>query len=115
MRATLVAAALTALSVLTTTTAVAEPTVSATLERLERGDPAGKYFLMGLGAGLSWANATLNSEHKQLIFCVPEKVALTSEQELDILKRYVQANPEFGNLSVGAVLVAALIDAFPCH
>ena len=71
--------------------------------------------MMGTGNGLSWANAGLNSEHKPLLFCVPEKVALTSEQELDILKRYVHENPASADMSLGGVLLSALIDAFPCH
>jgi len=77
MRAALVAAAL---AILATTPAVAEPTAKSILERLERGDPASRFFLMGSGNGFSWANAQLYEDHKPRLFCVPEKVTLTSEQ-----------------------------------
>jgi hypothetical protein len=103
------------LVILATTPAAAELTAKSILERLERGDPSEKLFLMGIGIGLSWANAGLNSGHKPLLFCVPEKVALTSEQELDILKRYVHENPASADFPVGGVLVSALIEAFPCR
>jgi Rap1a immunity proteins len=111
MRAAMVAAAV---AVLATTPAVAEMTAKSMLERLERGDPAGRFFLMGTGNGLSWANAQLYTAHKPRLFCVPDKLALTSDQELDILKRYVREHPTFADMSVGAVLAEAMIDAFPC-
>jgi hypothetical protein len=88
--------------------------VRAILDRYERGDPAGRYYLIGIGTGLSWANANLFRDHKPRLFCVPEKVTLAPEQELDILKRYVQRNPNLADKQVGAVLLLALIDAFPC-
>ena len=99
---------------LTATPALADPTVRAILDRYERGDPAGRYYLIGIGTGLSWANANLFRDHKPRLFCVPEKVTLAPEQELDILKRYVQRNPNLADKQVGAVLLLALIDAFPC-
>jgi hypothetical protein len=111
MRVDLVAAAL---IVLATTPAAAELTAKTVLERLERGDPASKFFMMGTGNGLSWANAQLYTIHKPQLFCVPEKLALTSEQEVDILRRYVEENPASADTPVGGVLLAALIDAFPC-
>ncbi|WP_315742232.1 MULTISPECIES: hypothetical protein [unclassified Bradyrhizobium] len=94
--------------------AAADPSARAAIERFERGGIADKYYLIGIGAGLSWANATLFADHKQRLFCVPEKVALAPEQEFDILKRYVQDNPLVADKSVGAVLLSALADAFPC-
>jgi hypothetical protein len=90
MRAVLIAAAF---AILATTPAVAELTVKSVLERLERGDPASKSYMMGIGNGLSWANEFLYTDHKPQLFCVPEKLDLTAEQDLDILKRYVHENP----------------------
>ena len=111
MRAAIVASALV---VLATTPAFAELSAKSILERLAQGDSASKFYLMGNGNGLSWANSALYNKHMPLLFCVPEKVALTSEQELDILKRYVVENPATADRPVGAVLLTALIDAFPC-
>jgi hypothetical protein len=107
MRAAMVAAALV---VLATTPARAK----SILERLERGDSNSKIFLMGVGNGLSWPNGQLHNTHKPQLFCVPEKVALTFEQELDILKRYVREHPASADTPVGGVLLTALIEAFPC-
>lgn len=112
MRATLVGAAL---AVLATSSAVAEPTAKSFLDRIERGDTASRFFLMGAGNGLQWSNVALDYQHKPLLFCLPPKVALAAEQELDILKRYVHERPNTGDMSVGMVLMDAMIDAFPCH
>jgi hypothetical protein len=70
---------------------------------------------MGSGNGFSWANAQLYVDHKIRLFCVPDKVVLTPDQELDILKRYVLEHPIYADASAGGALLAALVDAFPCH
>jgi hypothetical protein len=96
--------------------AYAEPTAGAVLKAFEGSNPdiGFKDYLIGTIDGLSWANVRLSFEQKPKLFCVPNKMALTSEQAIDILRRYVDGLPKDAGHSFGMVMMDALIDAFPC-
>ena len=65
------------------------------------------------------AGSTLRSRREHIddvpLFCVPGKLAITLEQDIDILRKYLEENPNHGSDSVGAVLLHARIDTFPCR
>jgi hypothetical protein len=111
MRAALVAAAF---AVLATSPTVAETTAKSLIAQIERGDQTSSFFLMGTGNGFSWANAKLYNDLNIRMFCVPGKLALTFDQELDILKKYVREHPTFADASAGNAFLSAMVDAFPC-
>jgi hypothetical protein len=96
--------------------AYAEPTARDTLVALggRHPDQYIKYYIHGIGTGIAWANSRLENKHMPRLYCEPEKVALTVEQEIDILERFVREYPKLGEIPVGAVLTLALMDAFPC-
>ena len=52
------------------------------------------------------------------LYCVPEKVVLTGEQLIDILRRWVESkhprHPRIEAAPVPTALLYALRDAFPC-
>jgi len=52
------------------------------------------------------------------LYCVPEKVVLTGEQLIDILRRWVESkrprHPRIESAPVPTALLYALRDAFPC-
>lgn len=71
-------------------------------------------IISGVGQGLSWANVELGSRGKPLLFCAPEQMALTWEQEVDVIDRYLKRYPANAEFPVGAVMLYALMDALPC-
>jgi hypothetical protein len=73
-------------------------------------------YLHGIMDGFLWANAKLSLDrHEGPIFCQPQKLDLTPEQELSILEEYVKAHPEDVDLSLGLVARLALEETFPCQ
>jgi hypothetical protein len=101
------------LATIITSPALAELSAESAIELYRQKDPQLILFLNGLGQGFSWAN-TLLRDGKEPLFCVPGKVALTVDQQVDILARYIQEIPADASLPVGGVMIHALRDAFPC-
>jgi hypothetical protein len=99
---------------LTTSPAAAELSARDSIDKYRKNDPQISLFLNGLLQGFEWANSFLHTANRPEIFCEPEKLALTVNQEVDILNRYIEENPTYSNYPVGAVLLQALRDAFPC-
>jgi hypothetical protein len=64
--------------------------------------------------GLGWANAALKDKKSEPLYCVPDKLALTGHQLIDILKRHVSEKPSDGSLPYALVLLSSLREAFPC-
>ena len=64
--------------------------------------------------GLSWANAYLQHKGEAPLYCQPERLALTAEQSIDILRRYVNDHPAAGNEPFGLGLFDALQETFTC-
>jgi hypothetical protein len=104
-----------ALLLLSATAARSEMSAKEAIQQVQAGDVSPVYFLSGLGTGFSWANTALQLDNKPRLYCVPAKIALTADQEFDVLRRYVEGNPAFADKPVGAVLLFALRDAFPCR
>ena len=69
--------------------------------------------------GMSWANSTLvTGRHETPLYCTPNKVVLTSEQLVDILKRYLEQYKDYkdlGSQPMALVLLMALQEDFPCN
>ncbi len=95
---------------------LAEPTAREVLSEKVPGVTSAelKLWLEGMQNGLSWANAALGADGKERLYCQPGKLVLTVSQTLSILERTVEKEPKFADLAVGAVLVTALRDTFPC-
>jgi hypothetical protein len=68
----------------------------------------------GIAQGFFWSNAFLTHQGLTSHYCAPERMAMTDEQVIDILKRHVQASPQKGSLPVGLVLMDALKEILPC-
>jgi hypothetical protein len=64
--------------------------------------------------GIAWTISAVKHDHGIDVFCTPNKLALTDQQDVDILRRYVQVHPKDGTYPYGLVLLMALRDAFPC-
>jgi len=89
----------------------AEPTVNDILKDPRSG--FARLYIDGLGSGLSWANVAAKMKGKP-VYCPPGKVAITADQYIDILRRYIADHPHMTNDFVGGPMLFALEDAFPC-
>jgi hypothetical protein len=116
MRYRLFGAVVLAAGVVTARPASAEMPGNEMIALFRKGDQreAVEFYLRGLFAGYSWANTVLWSEGKTPLFCEPEKIVLTVDQELDILARHIEHVPANGKVPVGLAMLHALRDAFPC-
>jgi hypothetical protein len=57
----------------------------------------------------------LQSEGKTPLFCQPSKVALTTEQILDMLRREVKETPPLADMPYGLAMLKTLEKVFPCN
>jgi hypothetical protein len=79
-----------------------------------------RYWVKGLGEGFIWANFKLLAEHRNPLFCPPEKLSLTTESYLDIIDieivelSTVATQKQMDEMSVGVVLTDGLRKRFPC-
>jgi hypothetical protein len=73
-----------------------------------------EFVIMGNYGGLTWSNAYLASNHRPLIYCQPLNLTLTAPQLIDMLQHKVNEDSDLKNGPVGAVLLQALLEKFPC-
>ena len=72
-------------------------------------------FVFDLNEGMGWLNDYLaTARHEPRVYCPPDKLTLTGNQLVEILKKFVQRDQQYGDYPVGAALVYALKDVFPC-
>jgi hypothetical protein len=103
---------------LATTSASAEADVASYFKNYARASDSTQSFyrtvLSSYENGMAWANATLQEQGSKPLYCPPEKVALTGDQLLDILRRFALDRPPIQKYPFGLALLEALRDAFPC-
>ena len=91
----------------------AEGTADDFIAKLAKPDPTmTKVYLSGLFTGIAWANGEMDG--KNPIYCPPEKLNLTNDQEISILEDFVKSYPSMGKYPVGVVALYAMSETFPC-
>lgn len=98
------------------TVAQAEPSAEEVISMIDKGDQMALLILDGYANGMEWANTELESRGDALLFCAPRKLAITAEQNADILRQYIKTPPgsRVADLPAGIVLLNALRATFPC-
>ena|ERR1700677_3918125 len=100
------------------TVACAEADARTFLQVYDKADLADQQalrrILEWIASGMVLANSDLHSNHRQLIFCQPSKLALTGEQLLDMIQREMQDEPAIAEYPVGFVVLQSLKKIFPC-
>ena len=97
-----------------TETAKAEMSAERFLEVWDKESREAKVYFLGNTNGISWMNTVVNEVTGKHYYCPPEKIRLKVEQEIDILRHYLETNPESSKLPLGMVIVDAFHDTFPC-
>jgi hypothetical protein len=78
---------------------------------------AARYHINGIEDGLSWANVASGIRIGVKLYCPPSDLALTDDQIIDILRRFVRTNTSINveQDRVGSILLIALQQLFPCQ
>jgi hypothetical protein len=85
------------------------------LQRL-RLEPSLRSYLDGMATGMDWLNTRVETRGGQPVYCPPKNLAITAEQHIDILERYLkQGRPDEWDQPLGLVLIKALAKTFPCQ
>ncbi len=92
----------------------AEVTAKQAIDIFDGGEEIDKAYLRGMGEGIGWANTATTVAGNPALYCPPQKVEIVGEQYAAILKDYMVRYPNLRSAPFGAVLLAALQQAFPC-
>jgi hypothetical protein len=92
----------------------AEPDARTFLEKIDKGEKIYLTVLNGYGVGLGWANTYVAEQGQPKIFCPPDKLAITAEQNVEILRRFVAVDPSIATAPAGMAMLFAYRSEFPC-
>lgn len=70
--------------------------------------------LAAYGTGISWANLAAEQKNGERLYCQPEKLVLTNDQKVDMVRRYIKKFPEHADRPAGLVVFMTLLHSFPC-
>lgn len=71
-------------------------------------------WVQGVTTGMSWMNSELEFNGKERIFCAPEKLAITTDQYIDILRQYLKTDKTVAKMPLGLAVLISLKETFPC-
>jgi hypothetical protein len=82
----------------------------------ERNTDEIKIYISGLANGFAFSNTELNSLKKKAIFCQPSNLLIKVETYMQMLDEKISSFPKdkVGNLQIEPMLLAKLIDVYPC-
>jgi hypothetical protein len=93
----------------------AELSAQSILKKLDGGDMAALALIAGAGEGITAANVLLIVKGQRPLFCQPGMLALTAEQKVDLLRRYVSDHPDRSGNGFQLGLANAYVETFPCR
>ncbi|WP_297799527.1 hypothetical protein [uncultured Brevundimonas sp.] len=74
-----------------------------------------RLYISGVENGFKWANASAELTHGVKLYCAPPELALTEDQIVSILDRYIEKESPEDSDPLGMILMFALMDVFPCN
>jgi hypothetical protein len=72
-------------------------------------------YLDGVRGGLLSCNAWMKSHGGQPAFCMPENLAMSSEQAEDIMLKSAEKRAAKGDMLIAPLFLWGLQDTFPCE
>jgi hypothetical protein len=106
---------LTVLALIAASPVRAEISTQDALKDYDSGSKIVITYIQGLRQGLEWANAGNRHINQRPLYCPPPKLALSLQQYVSVLKDYMSKHPQLNEEPVGASLLMAAQDAFPCQ
>jgi hypothetical protein len=71
-------------------------------------------LMIGLIQAYGWANAALTNGGQPMLYCQPEKLALNTNQAMDILRQQAEKDRTIADQPVGLVVLMSLQRLFGC-
>jgi hypothetical protein len=71
-------------------------------------------FVEGMTLGLLWGNVTLKDQGQPLLYCQPEKLVITGNMMIDMMRSALKDNPRWGAFPLGMMTMVTLQRTFPC-
>jgi hypothetical protein len=93
----------------------AEMSAKDVVDNFEKGDLVTGAFVKGIEDGIGWAEVYREKNGESQIFCQPRKLALTPDQDAEIVSKYISNNPKLADAPFGLVLLMAFRETFPCQ
>ncbi|WP_166298448.1 MULTISPECIES: hypothetical protein [unclassified Bradyrhizobium] len=72
-------------------------------------------YLDGARGGMMASNAWLKRHGGQMLFCMPDNLALSTEQTEEIMLKSADKRAAKGDMAVASLLLWGLQDTFPCE
>jgi Rap1a immunity proteins len=72
-------------------------------------------YLSGVKEGLLTSNAKLATDGNPKMFCLPPNKEVTAKEAGEIIVQQANTVPDADNYPISILLLAGLIDAFPCE
>jgi len=71
-------------------------------------------YIIGVIEGLEWANAADRSENRTPLFCEPEKLDLTTDEDFQVRNDFIKSTNLPPSTYVGLIALKAFQQTFPC-
>lgn len=84
------------------------------VRQYELGDRSTQNYLSGLLDGFGAMNGANSNSNQRTLFCQPERLTLTKDQAINILKGYLRMYPATSEAPIWGVMLASLVMTFPC-
>jgi len=68
----------------------------------------------GIGIGFMWANTELKHDGRKQLYCQPRLKAIKPEKMVNLLRNYIEENPQYLRLPLGMVMLQTNIKVYPC-
>ena len=84
------------------------------IAKVDAGNTVMLLVLDAFAYGMSWSNGAVVAKNQKPLFCLPEKLGMTPEKNLEILRRYVASHPEMAGERFSLTMLKAYEATFPC-
>ena len=71
-------------------------------------------YIRGISEGIEWMDAEMQAEYKVRLYCIPDNLALTLDQKINMLKVLLDVKPFMEKVQLGLAIKDAYVYAFPC-
>lgn len=99
---------------LSATSAHAEASAEEFLRMIDSGNSTFKLVLNSYVNGMDWANTSLQLKTGKRLYCKPDRLPETEDQNVAILRQLVEKLPSAAKQPAGLAMFFALKYAFPC-
>lgn len=90
--------------------AAAEMSAQEFMQQVDRGEQVPQVYMAGIATGIEWANASASKK----LYCAPQKLAITADQNLSMLREVLRETPRLATSPLGLVLMISYERTFPC-